>query len=243
MKIDINCDVGEGIENEHLLMPHISSCNIACGGHFGTATTIDKTIQLAREHQLKIGAHPSFPDKENFGRKLLVISDDDLNTSIQNQLDLFLKRLSFFDEKLHHIKPHGALYNFIAIDEKLAILFIQIIKKYMKDVFLYVPYNSVIELVALQNNINIKYEAFADRNYRDDLTLVSRTSENALITDEKEVFRHVLNMIKTGKVKTISTSEKVIKVDTFCFHGDTENASEIVKYVSENLKKEGFIIE
>lgn len=243
MKIDINCDVGEGIENEHLLMPHISSCNIACGGHFGTATTIDKTIQLAKEHQLKIGAHPSFPDKENFGRKLLVISDDDLKTSIQNQLDLFLKRLSFFDEKLHHIKPHGALYNFIAIDEKLAILFIQIIKKYMKDVFLYVPYNSVIELVALQNNINIKYEAFADRNYRDDLTLVSRTSENALITDEKEVFRHVLNMIKTGKVKTISTSEKVIKVDTFCFHGDTENASEIVKYVSENLKKEGFIIE
>lgn len=243
MKIDINCDVGEGIENEHLLMPHISSCNIACGGHFGTATTIDKTIQLAKEHQLKIGAHPSFPDKENFGRKLLVISDDDLKTSIQNQLDLFLERLSFFDEKLHHIKPHGALYNVIAIDEKLAILFIQIIKKYMKDVFLYVPYNSVIELVALQNNINIKYEAFADRNYRDDLTLVSRTSENALITDEKEVFRHVLNMIKTGKVKTIFTSEKVIKVDTFCFHGDTENASEIVKYVSENLKKEGFIIE
>jgi UPF0271 protein len=243
MKIDINCDVGEGIENEHLLMPHISSCNIACGGHFGTATTIDKTIQLAKEHQLKIGAHPSFPDKENFGRKLLVISDDDLKTSIQNQLDLFLERLSFFDEKLHHIKPHGALYNVIAIDEKLAILFIQIIKKYMKDVFLYVPYNSVIELVALQNNINIKYEAFADRNYHDDLTLVSRTSENALITDEKEVFRHVLNMIKTGKVKTISTSEKVIKVDTFCFHGDTENASEIVKYVSENLKKEGFIIE
>jgi UPF0271 protein len=243
MKIDINCDVGEGIENEHLLMPHISSCNIACGGHFGTATTIDKTIQLAKEHQLKIGAHPSFSDKENFGRKLLAISDDDLKTSIQNQLDLFLERLSFFDEKLHHIKPHGALYNVIAVDEKLAILFIQIIKKYMKDVFLYVPYNSVIELVAIRNNINIKYEAFADRNYHDDLTLVARKNKNALITNKKEVFNHVLNMIKTGKVKTVSTSEKVIKADTFCFHGDTENAIEIVKYVSENLKKEGFIIE
>jgi UPF0271 protein len=243
MKIDINCDVGEGIDNEHLLMPHISSCNIACGGHFGTATTIDKTIQLAKEHQLKIGAHPSLPDKENFGRKVLAISDDDLKTSIQNQLDLFLERLSFFDEKLHHIKPHGALYNVIAVDEKLAILFIQIIKKYMKDVYLYVPYNSVIEAVALRNNINIKYEAFADRNYHDDLTLVARKNKNALITNKKEVFNHVLNMIKTGKVKTVSTSEKVIKADTFCFHGDTENAIEIVKYVSENLKKEGFIIE
>ncbi|TXD50920.1 MULTISPECIES: 5-oxoprolinase subunit PxpA [unclassified Polaribacter] len=243
MKIDINCDVGEGIENEHLLMPHISSCSIACGGHFGTAITIDKTIQLAKEHQLKIGAHPSFPDKENFGRKLMDISDDDLSNSIQNQLDLFLKRLFFFDEKLHHIKPHGALYNAIAVDEKLANLFIQIIKKYMKDVYLYVPYNSVIELVALKNKINIKYEAFADRNYHDDLTLVSRKNENALITDKKQVFYHVLNMIKTGKVTTVSTSKKVLKADTFCFHGDTENAIEIVKYVSENLKKEGFIFE
>lgn len=243
MKIDINCDVGEGVGNEHLLMPHISSCNIACGGHFGTATTIDKTIQLAKEHQLKIGAHPSFPDKYNFGRKLMAISDDALKKSIQNQLDLFLERLSFFDEKLHHIKPHGALYNVIAVDEKLANLLIDIIKKYMKDVFLYVPYNSVIEAVAIQNNINIKYEAFADRNYHDDLTLVSRSTKNALIIEEKDVFNHVLNMIKTGKVTTIAKSEKVIKADTFCFHGDTENASEIVKYVSENLKKEGFIFD
>jgi UPF0271 protein len=240
--IDINCDVGEGMNNEHLLMPHISSCSIACGGHFGTIKSIDRAIELARENQVKIGAHPSFPDTENFGRKLTHMSEAALKTSIQNQLDLFLERVSFFNEKLHHIKPHGALYNAITVDENLANLFVDSIKKYMKDAFLYVPYNSVIEKVALQNSMNIKYEAFADRNYNDDLTLVSRDQKNALIMHEKDVFNHVLTMVKNGKAQTISSLEKHIKVDTFCIHGDTENAIEIVTYLSENLKKEGFKI-
>ena len=127
--IDINCDVGEGVGNEHLLMPFISSCNIACGGHFGDINSIDKTIQLAIENKVKIGAHPSFPDTENFGRKLMQISDNNFKMSIQNQLDLFSERLSLYDGKLHHVKPHGALYNAIAVDEKLAKLFVKTIKK------------------------------------------------------------------------------------------------------------------
>ena len=241
--IDINCDVGEGVENEHLLMPFISSCNIACGGHFGDAHSIDETIKLAIENNLKIGAHPSFPDKENFGRKLMQISDDELKKSIQNQLDLFLERLVFFDGKLHHIKPHGALYNAIAVDEKLADLFVESSRNYLKDAFLYVPYNSVIEKVALKNNINIKYEAFADRNYNNDLSLVSRTHKNALLIGETAVFNHVLYMIKNNQVKTISGLAKEIKVDTFCVHGDTKNAVEIVKSLHQNLEKEVFKIE
>ena len=240
--IDINCDVGEGVGNEHLLMPIISSCNIACGGHFGDANSIDETIKLAIENNVKIGAHPSFPDTENFGRKLLQISDDELKKSIQNQLNLFLERLVFFDGKLHHIKPHGALYNAIAVDEKLADLFIESSRNYLKDAFLYVPYDSVIEKVALRNNIKIKYEAFADRNYNNDLSLVSRAHKNALLVDETAVLNHVLYMIKNNQVKTISGSEKKIKVDTFCVHGDTKNAVEIVKYVRQNLEKQGFKI-
>ena len=126
MRIDINCDVGEGLNNEHLLMPYITSCNIACGGHFGDKNTIDETIEIATQNNVLIGAHPSFPDTENFGRKLINISDHAFKESIQNQLNLFMNRLSFFDIKLHHIKPHGALYNAIAVDEKLAILFIHL---------------------------------------------------------------------------------------------------------------------
>ncbi|WP_036841150.1 5-oxoprolinase subunit PxpA [Polaribacter sp. Hel_I_88] len=241
--IDINCDVGEGIQNEHLLMPYISSCNIACGGHFGDANSIDKTIQLAIKNNIKIGAHPSFPDKENFGRKFMQMTDEDFTKSIQNQLDLFLERLATFNVKIHHIKPHGALYNAITVDEKLAVLFIKSTKKYLKDTFLYVPYNSVIEKIAIKNNINIKYEAFADRSYNDDLSLVSRTYKNALLVDETTVLNHILNMIKNEKVKTVSGMETAIKVDTFCVHGDTESAVEIVKYLYQNLEKEGFKID
>ena len=242
MVVDINCDVGEGVENEHLLMPYISSCNIACGGHFGDVNSIDKTIQLAIKNKVKIGAHPSFPDKENFGRILMQISNEDLKKSIQNQLDLFLERLFLVDAKLHHIKPHGALYNAIAVDEKLAILFIDVIKSYLNDAYLYVPYNSVVEKVALKNNIKIKYEAFADRNYNNDLTLVSRKQKNALLIDKSEVLNHVLQMLKHQNVKTISGLEIAIKADTFCVHGDTENAIEIVKFIKQEIQKEGFTI-
>ncbi|MBT4414700.1 MAG: 5-oxoprolinase subunit PxpA [Polaribacter sp.] len=242
MKIDINCDVGEGVDNEHLLMPYISSCNIACGGHFGDKNTIDKTIELAVQNKVLIGAHPSFPDKENFGRKLIEMADDDFKESIQNQLNLFLNRLAVFKVKMHHIKPHGALYNAIAIDKDVAVLFIDIIKKYAIDAYLYVPYSSVIEKVALENNIKIKYEAFADRNYNDDLTLVSRAFENAMILDKENVFQHVMRIIKEDKVKTISGKEVQIKATTFCLHGDTKNAIEIAEYVSNNIKNEGIIV-
>ncbi|WP_439130235.1 5-oxoprolinase subunit PxpA [Polaribacter sp.] len=242
MRIDMNCDVGEGVENEHLMMPYISSCNIACGGHFGDATTIDKTMQLAIDNGVKIGAHPSFPDTENFGRKWMKISNDALQKSIENQMDLFLERLSFFNEKIHHIKPHGALYNAIAKNEEFATLFIKITEKYLKDVFLYVPYQSKIEEVALKYGVNIKYEAFADRNYTNELTLVSRQHKNALLVDENEVLQHVLSMIKYQNVKTISGDIKNIKAATFCVHSDTQNALEMVKYLHQNLIKLGYTI-
>ena len=135
MRIDINCDVGEGVANEPLLMPFISSCNIACGGHFGNVETIDKTIQLAIKNKVLIGAHPSFPDKENFGRKFLDISHRELQKSLEKQLDICIERLSFYNQKLHHIKPHGALYNLIALNEKYAKTFINSIHTYSKDIF------------------------------------------------------------------------------------------------------------
>ena len=233
--IDINCDVGEGIANEHLLMPHITSCNIACGGHFGDENSIDKTILLALKNNVLIGAHPSFPDRENFGRKWMQISDENLSTSIQLQMDLFLQRMSINKATLHHIKPHGALYNGIAVNEHLANVFVKSIVKYIDNVFLYVPYQSVIEEVANKNNIKIQYEAFADRNYNDDLTLVNRSHSNAIIKDKELVFQHVSKMVFEGKVKTISGDEKSIKSDTFCVHSDTENALEIVQYLSQKM--------
>jgi len=240
--LDLNCDVGEGMNNEHLIMPFISSCNIACGGHYGNKNTIDETLKLAIANDVLVGAHPSFPDKESFGRKVLNIPDAVLKQSLEAQLDLFLACLANYNHKLHHIKPHGALYNLIAKDKKEAIKFIKITKKYLKDCFLYVPYNSKIAEVAIENNIKVKYEAFADRGYNDDLTLVSRGHEKAVILNARAITKHLVKMIKTNTVETISGEEKEMKAATFCIHGDNKNIVKILPALASELKKYGIEI-
>lgn len=234
LSIDINCDVGEGIGNEATLMPYISSCNIACGAHAGSVKIIDYVISLAKKHKVKIGAHPSFPDRENFGRVVLDISEKELQYSVENQINLLKERAALQGEKLHHIKPHGALYNIIAKSRSVAQLVIKAIQNTCPELFLYVPYNSVIAEEALKNNLQIQYEAFADRNYNEDLTLVPRSQENAMITDKKVVFLHIQRMIVDKKVATIKGVKKIL-ADTICVHGDTENALELVKYIHTKL--------
>ena len=241
--IAINCDVGEGVLNEHLLMPYISSCNIACGGHYGDVKTMDNTIAIAIENNVLIGAHPSFPDKENFGRKILKMTPEALQKSIESQLQLFKSRLDLVGAKMNHIKPHGALYNLITVDVANAKIFLKAIDKYAKSVFLYVPYNSVIARLAIEKNITVVYEVFADRNYNSDLSLVSRNQENALITDAVAVFKHVVHMYQHQEVIAISGEKKPIIADTFCVHGDQEKALSILIYLSEHLKKQGIAIE
>ena len=241
--IAINCDVGEGVSNEHLLMPYISSCNIACGGHYGDVKTMDNTIAIANENNVLIGAHPSFPDKENFGRKILKMNPEALQKSIESQLLLFKSRLDLVGAKMNHIKPHGALYNLITVDVATAKIFLKAIDKYAKSVFLYVPYNSVIARLAIEKNIRVVYEVFADRNYNSDLSLVSRNQDNALITDAVAVFKHVVHMYQHQEVIAISGEKKPIIADTFCVHGDQEKALSILIYLSEHLKKQGIAIE
>lgn len=231
--IDFNCDLGEGLHNEHLLMPLISSCNIACGGHAGSVEIMDHVIALAIQHNVKIGAHPSFEDRENFGRVVLDISDDTLQQSLVSQLGLFKQRVDLQHGTMHHVKPHGALYNLIAVNEEKAEVVVKAIQEVFDDVKLYVPFDSVIAEIAQQAGIEIIYEAFADRNYYDDLTLVSRKETNALLTDPTEIVEHVSRMASQSKVKTISGKEQSIKAETFCIHGDNENVLEILKALNK----------
>jgi len=242
LKIDINVDLGEGIGNESQLMPYISSCNIACGGHTGDANTMRKVVKLAKKHNVKIGAHPSFPDKENFGRIPMEIPSVVLFKSIKKQIRDLLSVLKEEHARLHHIKPHGALYNLATVDEKTAKIIIEVIKCIALPVKLYVPYNSVIANVAIQNNIPIVYEAFADRNYNDDLTLVSRDKSNAIIDNDVALFNHIYRMVSTEKVKAISGSEIAIKANTFCIHGDNLEAVNLVKSLRINLETKGIHI-
>ena len=234
IEIDINCDVGEGIGNETLLLPLISSCNIACGGHAGDLSSMHHVVQLAIKNKVKIGAHPSYPDSANFGRLSIKIEKAVLQQSIKEQIDVLQAILKKEKTPLHHIKPHGALYNDIAKDENLAMVFLEAIQAYKDTSFLYVPYDSVIENLAKKNGFTVLLEAFADRNYNADLSLVSRKMPNAILEVPEEVLEHLVRMVKDSKVKT---SEGLVKIlaDTYCIHGDTPAALQILTYLSTTL--------
>lgn len=231
-KIDINCDVGEGLNNEDVIMQYIQSCNIACGSHAGDEKQMQNIVSLAKEYKVKIGAHPSYPDEENFGRKTMVMEPDEFKKSIQNQINLLLKIVKEQGASLHHIKPHGALYNDLAKSDDLSVEFLNAVMPYKNMVKLYVPYNSAIEKNALKNGFSIIYEAFADRNYNDDLSLVSRQEKEALITNPNLILQNVIEMVNTQKVTTVSGKKVPIKAATFCVHSDTKNAVEIVRVLN-----------
>ncbi len=237
--VDINVDMGEGVGNEAKLMPYISSCNIACGGHAGDYSTMKTVVKLAKQHRVKIGAHPSFPDRENFGRKTMEMPCVALYTSLKNQINDLIAVLDEEHVPLHHVKPHGALYNLAATDEKTAHVIVEVMKALALPAELYVPYNSVLARIAVKNNIPVFYEAFADRNYNSDLSLVSRTEKNALIEDVETMFQQVFGIHSSQKVKTISGEWAMIKAHTFCVHGDHPNAVKMVKSLSEKLQEKG----
>lgn len=235
--IDINCDVGEGIGNEAALLPFISSCNIACGGHTGDDESMTHIVNLAKQFGVLVGAHPSYPDKKHFGRYSISMEPNDLIRSIQDQMNNLETILAKQQVSLHHIKPHGALYNDLAKNKVLATSFLRAIVKYKDSAFLYAPKNSSIANEALKQGFKVKFEAFADRNYNSDLSLVSRKSPNALITKPIDVLNHLVKMVDEKKVKCIDGAEKNISADTYCLHGDTPNALQIIMYLSKELPK------
>ena len=235
--IDINCDVGEGAGNEAQLFPLISSCNIACGGHAGDASSMEQIVRLAKKCKVKVGAHPSYPDKENFGRASMDITSEALVESIREQIDNLVSILKKENIPLHHIKAHGALYNDIAKNKTLAAKFLEAVARYKKDILIYLPYTSKIEKFAVSQGFSVAYEAFADRNYNSDLSLVGRNHPQALIQSPVAVLKHVVQMVKHQKVCTLSAENIKILVDTFCIHSDTPSAIEIVMYLSKELPK------
>lgn len=235
-KIDINADLGEGNENDALLMPLISSCSIACGGHFGNEKTMRTAVKLAKKHNVKIGAHPSFPDKDNFGRKVLTLSKNELTNSVFEQIMLFIAICKTENVALHHIKLHGALYNYSAIDAPTSDAVVDAIIATKLRPKLYLPFNSILSKKA-ENLLPLAYEAFIDRRYNDDLSLVSRSSAGATIESSKLAWEQLFNMITESKVTTISDSNKKINASTYCIHSDTPNALKTLEYISSKMKE------
>ncbi len=241
--IDINCDLGEGIGNDALIMPFLSSCNIACGAHAGSDEVIKKTIALAIRNKTRIGAHPSFPDRENFGRNEMHLPSGQLTQVLLEQISAVKKLSDQAGAKLFHVKPHGALYNMAAVNEQTAQAVIDSIAGFNDELFLYAPFGSVIARMAADQKIPVKFEVFADRNYNDDLTLVSRKQSNAVLHEPDQIAEHVIGMITQQKVKTIGGKMASIRADTVCIHGDNPNAVAIVTFLARKLKSAGINVE
>ncbi|WP_424493777.1 5-oxoprolinase subunit PxpA [Salinimicrobium sp. GXAS 041] len=232
--IHLNCDLGEGGTYDEQLMPFISACNIACGGHAGTLESMRETVDLAMEHHVEMGAHPSYPDKENFGRKSMDISRDELKRSLVAQI-LSLKQIAEAEGgKLMHIKPHGALYNDTAKNPEIAQIVIDAILEFDQKFLLYAPPKSVISELA-KDKIKVVFEAFSDRNYNEDYSLVSRGEKDALITKREAVFHHLFTMYYEKKISCASGGKIACNATTFCLHSDTQDSIEILKYLKTEL--------
>lgn len=232
--IDINADLGEGTGIDAALMPYLSSCNIACGGHFGTDESMRETVGMAKLHGVKIGAHPSFPDRDNFGRKVMSMTKESLTDSIYFQLLKFLAVCESEEVKLNHIKLHGALYNYAAKDAPTSDAVVEAITQLKMQPILYVPYNSVLHKKA-ENLLPLCFEAFIDRRYDDSGALVPRKEAGALIVSAEEAWRQLKLMVLEGKVITGSGKKIPVQASTYCIHGDTPDSVEILKYLRKML--------
>jgi UPF0271 protein len=235
--IDLNCDVGEGIGNEASLFPYISSCNIATGGHAGDAATMKEVASLAARHRVRVGAHPSYPDRENFGRKSLKLEKGEFQQSIALQLDALGQVLASLKMPMHHIKAHGALYNDLAGGGALALDYLEVLASRRAELKLFAPCGSAFSELAASKGFTIWEEAFADRAYRPDGGLVSRKEPGSVYTDPEQVARQVLGMISQGRVRCSDGSYYAMAPRTICLHGDTPKAAELLDHLTASLNE------
>jgi UPF0271 protein len=234
--MDINCDLGEGIGNDADLMPYLSSCNIACGGHAGDRETMIFTMRLAKEHDVKIGAHPSFEDRPNFGRKEIYVPRERLRSQLIHQIAELGALARLEDVEIHHVKPHGSLYNMAARSSDLAKLIVNVLGFFKEDLVLYVPFGSQLERKSKEAGIPYAVEAFADRNYNDAFGLVPRSEPEAVITDPEEIRERVERMINKGEVVSVSGKVRHVDIDTICIHGDNPSAVDIARELADLIK-------
>lgn len=228
--LDINCDLGEGLSNDAALMPYLGSCNIACGGHAGDRESILQTLAIAKKHKVMAGAHPSYPDILNFGRKVVPMAKDKLYQSILKQIQLFSDCCKEASYPMHHVKAHGALYNQAAKDTDTAEVLTAVMTNHFPNTPLYCPPGSVLLERAKTVGLTVVQEAFADRAYREDLSLVSRDLPGAVLHDPRSALEQVLN-ISAGFVKTDTGKRVPIEAQTICIHGDNPNALDILKVI------------
>ncbi|RZM29049.1 MAG: LamB/YcsF family protein [Pedobacter sp.] len=244
---DLNCDMGESfgaytIGNDEAIMPFISSVNIACGFHAGDPATMKMTVKAAIKHNLKIGAHPGFPDLQGFGRREMKLSAVEIYNITLYQIGALSAFVKAEGSVLHHVKPHGALYNMAAVNHELADAIAEAVYAADPSLILYGLSGSELIKSAERKGLKVKNEVFADRTYQQDGTLTPRSHADALINDRETAILQVMRMVKEGVVNSCQGHEVAIRADTICLHGDGVHALEFAKEISHRFKQEGIIV-
>jgi 5-oxoprolinase (ATP-hydrolysing) subunit A len=239
LQVDLNADLGEGSGRDAELFELITSANIATGFHAGDSDTMHAAISAAMQRGVAVGAHPSFFDRENFGRKELNVPNEEVFDAVAYQLGVFQAIASALAVRPNHVKPHGALYNMAVRDKNLADAIARAIGSVDPKLILFAPDNSELSRAGEAHGLKIAREIFADRNYLNDGWLVPRTRPDALLHDPKEAAERVLRMLREGKVRTVEGRDVDVRGETICVHGDTPGAVEFARELRTQLEREG----
>ena len=247
MEININCDLGEkskhhSNENDPELLKIVNSANVACGFHAGDDDSMREVVKISKENGVSIGAHPSFKDLENFGRKRINLSSSEIKKLMIDQYEILQKIAQDHGENVTHMKPHGALNNMACEDIELATILAKAINDIDKNLIYLVPTGSKMEEAAKKLKMKIACEIFADRNYEDDGNLVSRKKINALIIDPEEAKKHVLRMVENQSLNCHSGKQIPCEIDSVCIHGDNMSSLATAKSIKSNLVGNGLAL-
>ena len=235
--------MGEGLPHDAAIMPFISSANIACGLHAGDRNTMRNTVDLCLKHHVAIGAHPGFEDKKNFGRTAIQLSPKALYNLITSQLEEMDKICKGLNANLHHVKPHGAMYNMAAADPEMSSIMAIAVFDFNPKLIYYGLSGSCMISEAKKIGLQTSQEVFADRTYQPNGSLTPRTNEHALIQNKDEMLKHVLSMIQLHKVETTDKTSISVQAETICIHGDGEHALQFSQAIHQRLKQEGITIQ
>lgn len=246
-RIDLNCDLGESFGNykcgmDDEIIPYITSANVACGFHASDPLVMQQTVQIAAKHNVAVGAHPGFPDLVGFGRRNMSLSASEITAMIEYQIGALTAFCKANHKKLQHVKPHGALYNMAARDEKMAAAICEGIAAVDPHLILLAPSFSQMTKAARSMGLPTASEVFADRAYEEDGSLVARSKPGAMITNEEEAIARVLQMIEKGTVTAITGKEIEVEADSVCIHGDSPAALIFTRKIHQALTEAGIIL-
>jgi UPF0271 protein len=240
--VDLNSDLGEGAGHDNEILDLVSSANIACGFHAGDPTSIFATIQAALERGVSLGAHPSFPDRENFGRTEMTMPPAEVYSTVAYQIGGFQALARAAGGRMNHVKPHGALYNMAARDRALADVIANAVLALDPTLFLFAPLESQLDYAATELGLQTTSEVFADRNYLADGSLVPRSRADAFVHDPIEAADRILRILDEGKVRAVDGTDVMIAAQTVCVHGDNPRAVDFVRKLRERLELEEVVI-